>query len=75
MSRPKRYIVERIEQAADDDLKVGDVVYQSMKPDYGLARDDSDNFGVTFVSVTRSHEGDYPFFTIPLRDLQLVVPE
>lgn len=43
----------------------GTVVYGLVKPDYGLANDDTRNTGVPHISVTLDPTGDYPSFTVP----------
>jgi hypothetical protein len=47
----------------------GDVVYEFVKYDYGLAADDTIFTGVKHVSVTRE-PNDVSSFTIPLSDLR-----
>jgi len=54
------------------DLKVGDIVYDLMKYDYGLAGDDTRMTGVKHISVTTNPDGDYPSFTIPLKDVEQI---
>jgi hypothetical protein len=53
-------------------VKAGTTVYKCAKYDYGLSSDDTCSTGVEHVSVTLDPTGDYPFFTIPLRDLEIV---
>lgn len=48
----------------------GDVVYDLVKYDYGLARDDTEATGEPHKSVTFSPNGDYPSHTIPEEYLQ-----
>lgn len=50
-------------------FKKGDVVYELIKTDYGLASTDTNSTGVYHVSVTRNSNGDWPSCTIPLRNL------
>lgn len=50
-------------------FKKGDVVYDLINYDYGLARDDTNFTGVYHVSVTRNADGGYPSCTIPLHNL------
>jgi hypothetical protein len=57
---------------ADVNAKVGDVVYRAAKPDYGCASDDEHHWKMPFLSVTFDRGGDYPFFTIPLHNLEKV---
>lgn len=51
-------------------VEVGARVYRCKGWDYGCAGDDTRQTGLTHVSVTHSPSGDYPFFTIPLEDLE-----
>lgn len=46
-------------------FKAGDIVYDLIRYDYGLARDDSNHTGIYHISVTKNSDGDYPSFTIP----------
>lgn len=48
----------------------GDTVFDCWSCDYGLANDDTRFTGVEHRSVTHDPAGKYPFFTIPVRDLQ-----
>ena len=50
-------------------FKKGDIVYELIKTDYGLARNDTHFTGVYHVSVTRNENGDWPSCTIPLHNL------
>lgn len=50
----------------------GEIVYAAAKHDGGCANDDTRVFGHEHVSVSLKSDGDYPFFTIPVRDLQEV---
>lgn len=50
--------------------KEGMTVYESTKHDYGCASDDTRHTGVQHISVTFKEDGDYPFFTHPLHQLQ-----
>ncbi len=58
----------------DSDLEplavAGTTVYDSMYADYGCANDDTRYTGIEHISVTLKSDGGYPFFTIPLRDLE-----
>lgn len=51
---------------------VGDIVYSAKGYDYGVSSDDTRHTGIPHVSVSKEEDGDYPFFTIPSRDLELV---
>lgn len=50
--------------------RAGDVVYDLVLHDYGLARDDTVAFGVLHKSVTLHPGGVYPGFTVPDADLE-----
>lgn len=51
---------------------VGTIVYPAKYFDYGCASDDSQITGIEHVSVTLKPDGEYPFFTIPKKDLEEV---
>lgn len=61
-----RYIGDTLHAAA------GTTVYGAKGYDYGVAADDSRFTGLLHRSVTLNEDGDYPFFTIPERDLELI---
>lgn len=48
----------------------GDMVYDCKMCDYGSASTDSVMFKEPYISVTLDPEGDYPFFTVPVRQLE-----
>lgn len=48
----------------------GDIVYDFMGCDYGLANDDTRATGVEHVSVSPNSSGEAPSFTIPKHHLQ-----
>lgn len=52
--------------------KAGITVYDSKGYDYGLARDDTRNFAEEHISVTENEDGSYPFFTVPVRELEIL---
>lgn len=58
--------------AADEYTKQGGIVYQCTKHDYGCASDDTRATGFMHISVTLDPTGDYPFFTIPVRNLEQI---
>ena len=64
--RPMRYKLrrDRFEYPA------GTVVYRFHGADYGLAGEDRRATGVEHMSVTLSPSGDYPFFTVPVTDVE-----
>lgn len=62
---------KRYELLADRfEHKAGTVVYQAKYHDYGLAHDDERATGEFHESVTLDKDGDYPFFTCPVRLLK-----
>lgn len=52
--------------------RAGTIVYAGRGYDYGLASDDTRATGIEHVSVTLKRSGDYPTFTVPLRDLEKI---
>lgn len=56
--------------AVDKLATKGDIVYQCTKYDYGCASEDSHFSGFKHMSVTLDPTGDYPFFTIPVHNLE-----
>lgn len=62
-----KLITDRFEHTA------GTVVYPCNGYDYGLSRDDTMITGVEHVSVTTDPTGGYPFFTVPVDDLERIV--
>lgn len=54
------------------EAKKGVTVYKAAKHDYGCASDDTAMTGIKHISVTLKPDGDYPFFTHPLKDLEEV---
>lgn len=52
--------------------KAGTIVYPCVKCDYGCASDDTAVTGVEHMSMTLSKNGDYPFFTVPMPDMEVV---
>lgn len=47
----------------------GDTVYRCVGHDYGGASDDTRITGAPHMSVTLDPDGGYPFFTVPVADL------
>lgn len=68
---PQAYRIRRASQLNKDAVQ-GTTVYLCRGYDYGLASDDTRATGIEHVSVTMNSNGDYPSFTIPLRDLEKV---
>ena len=52
--------------------KAGSIVYQLKGWDYGSANDYIRAFGYEFQSVTLKEDGDYPFFVVRKKDLELI---
>jgi hypothetical protein len=52
--------------------KKGTLVYILTGTDYGSSSMDSFITQIQHISVTTNEEGDYPFFTVPLHDLEEV---
>lgn len=68
---PTKYTLKRADRAnSPTPLKAGDAVYSCKYHDYGLAGDDTRGSGVEHTSVTLDPEGNYPFFTVPVMDLE-----
>jgi hypothetical protein len=67
---PKAFRVLSTKEAASDEVRVGDVVYELMDSDLGLSWEDELGRGYPHRSVTFKNDGDYPFFTIPEKDLE-----
>jgi hypothetical protein len=57
------------------EAKAGTTVYACVQYDYGTANDDTRFTGIPHRSVTLDPAGDYPFFTVPVRDLQQIEGE
>ncbi len=53
------------------DYKVGTIVYDQSGYDYGLSREDTEDTGIEHISVTLKENGDYPGFTVAVRDLEV----
>jgi hypothetical protein len=69
---PKFRVLREREIRGEVHAKAGTIVYGAKGYDYGLASDDSRATGLQHRSVTLKEDGDYPFFTIPERDLELI---
>jgi hypothetical protein len=63
------YRILRADRASSP-VEVGATVYRLFGWDYGCAADDTRLLGFDHVAVTLEPDGDYPFFTIPLADLE-----
>lgn len=55
--------------------KAGMVIYALTVYDYNVAMDDTEAFGFEHKSMTLDPTGAYPFFTVPLADLELVTED
>lgn len=58
-------------QAPNGLLPAGSIVFGCRGWDYGCANEDTRGLGIEHISVTLKEDGDYPFFTIPKRLLDL----
>lgn len=73
MRKPKKFRIKDTPVTGSDigqSQAKGDIVYECTKHDYGLANDDTRATGVLHTSVTLDENGDYPFFTIPVHNLE-----
>jgi hypothetical protein len=52
------------------EVKAGTTVYDCHMYDYGCANDDTRFTGIEHTSVTLDPAGGYPFFTVPVTDLE-----
>lgn len=68
----QKYKVLNAENSSGE-VTEGQIVYELMKHDYGLASDDTRFTGIQHISVTHDVNGDYPSFTIPVAHLEEVV--
>lgn len=68
----KYILLENTTHLSSDNLKKDDVVYSCNFHDYGLCRDDEENFGYGFTFVTRNEDGSYPGMTVPTHLLSRV---
>lgn len=50
----------------------GTIVYTLNGYDYGSASDDNRAFGFEHKSVTLKPNGDYPYFTVPISELEII---
>jgi hypothetical protein len=50
--------------------KAGDIVYDYLSHDYGLANEDSRILGIEHTSVTNDPDGGSPSFTISVFDIE-----
>lgn len=50
--------------------EVGDIVFDQIGHDYGLASDDTRFTGIEHRSVTKKEDGDYPGFTISVYHIE-----
>lgn len=69
--RPKRFKMLK-HSAINHEAVAGVFVYACNKHDYSLASDDTRATGKPHRSVTLDPSGDYPFFTVPISDIEEV---
>jgi len=58
------------DSSIDKSVKAGATVYDCKGWDYGCSNDDTRGTGIEHTSVTLDPDGNYPFFTVPVRDLE-----
>lgn len=63
--------VYKLKEAAHEH-PAGTIVYECAGYDYGCARDDTMYTGILHRSMTLSPDGEYPFFTVPVKNLEEV---
>lgn len=71
--KPKKYRIKDqpvIGSAAGQEQQKGDIVYEFIGHDYGLARDDTFATGTLHTSVTIEKDGSGSFFTVPVHNLE-----
>lgn len=61
--------------SSENQAKIGDKVYRGRNHDFGLARDDTRATGEEYISVTLDKNGEYPYFTVPVRLLGEVIDD
>lgn len=54
------------------DVKAGDIVYEALDYDYGLARDDTLITKIKHISVTTKEDGSSPLFTVKEKNLEKI---
>jgi hypothetical protein len=52
--------------------KPGTIIYGCLHYDYGCAKDDKRATGIPHGSFTLKSDGDYPFFTMPMTDVERI---
>jgi hypothetical protein len=55
--------------------KPGTIVYGCLQCDYGCANQDSRHFKKPYASFTLKEDGGYPFFTMPVSDVERVIED
>jgi len=50
--------------------KPGTIIYGCIQPTHGLANQDKRATGIPHGSFTLKSDGDYPFFTMPMTDVE-----
>jgi hypothetical protein len=53
--------------------KPGTIIYACIEYTYGVVRDDNRAFGIKHGAFTLKPDGGYPFFTMPMSDVEKVV--
>lgn len=67
-----QYRIKNVSRANDSKVYEGEIVYACCKPTYGVVGDDERMTGLEHRAVTRDPKGGYPFFTVPVADLERV---
>lgn len=67
-----KYKLLRKDRAASTLNENDEYVYDCVYYDYGISDDDTRLTGLKYISVTRDENGNYPFFTIPEEDLEII---
>lgn len=73
MTKPRKFRIKDkpvMGSAAGQSHEKGDIVYECLQYDYGVAHDDTRATGVPHTSVTLEEDGSYPFFTVPTHNLE-----
>lgn len=66
----KKYVLKSSENAVGH--PAGTVAYETLGYDYGCANDDYRVTGREHISLTLDSKGDYPFFTVPVDQIEEV---
>ena len=67
-----KYQVIKSDKASNKSVQAGDILWQSLGFDFGMAADDTAILGEEYISVSKITYGLAPSFTIRLADLTLL---